>query len=356
MTSIPLPFLTVILLLILAGANHRQLQQTPTGRVIALFLYVNVVAMLCIGFRWSFGFIALLPVAVALAMVGSALLYLAFCSLGRQGPVIQFSRDWPHLIPLALLALVLIIEPRWTDFLLVLTKLVYAALLIRLAQRAPKSLQLVRLHWFSNAHQALLGAVTLLLFSAVVDIAIAVDFALYEGRHAARVVGVANLVTICLLGWASIMAGRGMSPVVQPSTSTNTNALIDAQSDDDIDDEANEPVDETNEEYQQLLLKLNHLLIDQRLYADTELNLQKLARKVGVPARAVSRAINNQTGKNVSQWVNAARIDAACDLLGDNSVSVTHAMNEVGFMTKSNFNREFRRAKGCSPSQWRAEH
>lgn len=103
-----------------------------------------------------------------------------------------------------------------------------------------------------------------------------------------------------------------------------------------------------------LLETLNRLLVDNGLYADTELNLQKLARKAGVPARTVSRVINTQTGQNLSQWVNQARINAVCTLLTDDNVSVTEAMLEAGFLTKSNFNREFRRIKGCSPSEWRA--
>ncbi|MFT4726053.1 MAG: AraC-like DNA-binding protein [Granulosicoccus sp.] len=31
-------------------------------------------------------------------------------------------------------------------------------------------------------------------------------------------------------------------------------------------------------------------------------------------------------------------------------------MNDAGFLAKSNFYREFRRLKGCSPTQWREEH
>jgi len=260
------------------------------------------------------------------------------------------------LIPLVLVLVVVVIQPRWTDFLLVLTKLVYAVLLMQLARQAPQSLQLVRLHWISNTQQALWGAVTLLLLSVGLDIAIAIDFALNDGRHAASMVGIANLATVCLLGWASVMAGRSIGADAQTTSSTYSSTAKEPPVAEPVGELEESSAVNTVDESAQLIQQLNHLLIEQRLFADSELNLQKLARKAGVPARAVSSAINKQTGKNVSQWVNAARVDAVCDLLLDKKMSVTQAMHDVGFITKSNFNREFRRLKGCSPSQWRAEH
>ena len=64
--------------------------------------------------------------------------------------------------------------------------------------------------------------------------------------------------------------------------------------------------------------------------------------------------INQKTGENVSRYVNAARIEAAkAKLLGGENV--TQAMLASGFNTKSNFNREFLRVTGLSPSKWLAE-
>lgn len=36
-------------------------------------------------------------------------------------------------------------------------------------------------------------------------------------------------------------------------------------------------------------------------------------------------------------------------------MTITEAMNEAGFSTKSNFNREFKRVTGLSPSEWRKQ-
>jgi len=187
-------------------------------------------------------------------------------------------------------------------------KAIYAVLLIKLANRAPDSLQRVRLSWLRDAQKVVWGASGLLLLDFMVDATIFLDFMYFEGRHSALLVGIVNLFTLPALGYACVMAGR-------------------------------------------------ELLLSDKLYADTELNLQRLARKAGVPARAVSRAINARTQQNMSQWVNKVRIDAACELLRSSDISIGQAMFEVGFSTKSNFNREFKRMTGQSPSEWRkAQH
>lgn len=350
MTTLPIPFVAAFLVILLACSNHRQLKETATGRVFTIFLYVNALSMVCIGFRWSHGLLWLLPIAALLAVISTALLYLVFLSLGRRGPVINFSRDWPHLIPVFFVAIAGLIQPQWIEFLLMGAKIMYAGLLIQLARQAPSSLQFVQLNWFSNSQQALWGTAVLLLFSVGLDIAIFVDFAFFEGLHAARLVGIANLVIVLLLGWASVVAGRGNGSDTQASVRNLT------ETENSFETESHRKVDDTSAFDAQILQTLNQLLIEQRLYADTDLNLQKLARKAGVPVRIVSRAINTHAEKNVSQWINSARVDAVCELLSDKTISVTQAMNDAGFLTKSNFYREFKRIKGCSPSQWRQEH
>ena len=339
MTTLPIPFISAFLILMLAASNHHQLKETPTGKVFALVLYLNALSMILIGLRWSRDWVAVLPVVATLSIVSTALLYLAFCSLGRKGPVLTFSRDWLHLIPPVVVYLCMLLAPKWVDLTLVCLKILYVYSLLQLARRLPDSLQLVRLSWFGNTQQALWGAVILLLISTAVDLGIAVDFAFYEGRHAANLVGTVSLAIVLLLAWISVMAARGrvnehgVQQTAQPATTTEKQPIEDAK----------------------LVEKLNRLLIDEKLYADTELNLQRMARKSGIPARQISRAINAQTGLNISQWVNSARIDAACRQLTNTATPINEAMFAAGFLTKSNFNREFRRLKGCSPSEWRLQ-
>mgnify|MGYP001795529716 CR=1 FL=1 len=86
-------------------------------------------------------------------------------------------------------------------------------------------------------------------------------------------------------------------------------------------------------------------------YLDPDLTLTRLSRKLGIPAKTLSSTINLTTGGNVSRFINEARIDAAQTAML-NGESVTGAMLSSGFNTKSNFNREFLRVTGKSPTDW----
>jgi AraC-like DNA-binding protein len=108
---------------------------------------------------------------------------------------------------------------------------------------------------------------------------------------------------------------------------------------------------EQTESDARILEKLNHHMTQAKPYLDPDLTLIKLARKLGIPSKTLSAAVNRATGENMSRYVNNARIRAAQEALkaGEN---VTGAMLTSGFNTKSNFNREFLRVAGMSPKKW----
>lgn len=340
MTELPIPIVVALLLVVLAVSNQQQLRASASGSVFSLAIYAQAISMVFIGLRWSMDEIWLLRPASFFAVASILLLFFAFRSLGRL-PVFVASADWPHTLPIIAVTLSGLLNPGLTDPLLVIVKLFYAWLLFDLVRRSPDSVQLTRLDWLRNVEAALWVAISFLLLSCAVDIAIAIDFMWFNGQVAKPLVAAVNLISVVLLGWVAMQIGRG--PVDDADNSepqTTTESSNSSGETDAVADAA-------------LLDTLNDLLITQQLYADSDLNLQKLARKAGVPARAISRVINSQHGKNISQWVNDARIDAACTRLTDKRVTVTEAMLDAGFITKSNFNREFRRVTGSSPSEWR---
>jgi AraC-like DNA-binding protein len=103
----------------------------------------------------------------------------------------------------------------------------------------------------------------------------------------------------------------------------------------------------------QLMSRLKALLEERELYLDPDLTLARLSKRLGVPAKQLSTTINRATGENVSRYINSYRIGRARERLAAGE-TVTVAMLESGFNTKSNFNREFLRVVGSTPSQWRA--
>jgi len=365
MISIPAPFVVALLLGVMVVVNHHLLKESPTGILFAAVLWLFVATEIVIGFRWMLDMVSLMSIAAVLSITGVIILYLAFASLDRSGPAISWSRDWPHSAPIVLTLVGALTSIQWVEIVIVGTKLVYAGLLIHQARKAPDSLQFVRLGWLKDTQRALWGASLFLLFSALVDIAIIIDFTLYGGNHSARLVGYANLILLLPMGIACVIAGG--DSVVKNKDHTSEEMRLEEvklpeadlveKNSPEKNTKASQNVDEANDaETALLLVRLNELLIDEELFSDTELSLQRLARKAGVPSRSVSRAINSQTGLNMSQWVNNARINAACVLLKQSDISIAQAMFESGFTTKSNFNREFRRVTGNSPSAWREQH
>ena len=76
----------------------------------------------------------------------------------------------------------------------------------------------------------------------------------------------------------------------------------------------------------ELVARLRTLLQKDPLFLDPDLTLSRLARRLQVPVKDLSKAINQICGENVSRYVNRHRIAHACELLkqGQSAVSYTH--------------------------------
>lgn len=93
------------------------------------------------------------------------------------------------------------------------------------------------------------------------------------------------------------------------------------------------------------------------MYSDDEISLTRFARRIGVPPRQVSQAINRRMGMSFSDLLNTVRIDAARHLLADpdgQDRPVIDIAYEVGFRSKSNFHRAFKQQTEMTPSEFRA--
>lgn len=96
---------------------------------------------------------------------------------------------------------------------------------------------------------------------------------------------------------------------------------------------------------------------DVRPFLDPELSVQTLAGQLGWPAKQLSALINGQFGCNFNDFINRARIDAACQLLQDparQDDKLLAIQLDAGFASKSVFNAAFKRVTGLTPSAFRA--
>ncbi len=106
-----------------------------------------------------------------------------------------------------------------------------------------------------------------------------------------------------------------------------------------------------------LLQRWLALLQQEQLYTlEYGITLAQAARKLQVPARQLSNAINLHYGASFSVLLNDQRIAHAQKLLLQApDLPVTEVMAEAGFASKSNFHKEFLRVTGTTPSLFREQ-
>ena len=84
-----------------------------------------------------------------------------------------------------------------------------------------------------------------------------------------------------------------------------------------------------------------------------EIRLKTLSEIAGMTPAAFSRFFRMRTGKTVSDYMIDTRLGHAARLLVDSSNSVAEICYCCGFKNISNFNRIFKKKKGCSPTAFR---
>ena len=337
MLFVPLPFVVALLLAILFIVLIRRDDENSANRPFLALIGLCALQSAFVGLRWGYGIVEirfLLPVAATFV---PPLVYASFRSLTRQEHV---SGPLAYLIfagPAVVVALLVLAAPWLIDIVLIILYLAYAVIILRLGRSGPDALDEARFEGAIPAYRALQIAAAALCVSALFDFLVMLDFEWARGANVPALVSNANLFGLLLLGLTAVVAGRSRpEPDVRPMP-------------------APEPVTASAED-RDVLSRIDSLMLTQKLYRDENLNLTRLARRAGIPARQISTAINRLTAKNVSQYVNDHRIAEACRLLKDTDHAVTTVMFEAGFQTKSNFNREFRRVTGLSPVAWREEN
>jgi len=97
--------------------------------------------------------------------------------------------------------------------------------------------------------------------------------------------------------------------------------------------------------------KLEHLMNDEKVFLESDLNLIELAQRLGTNRTYLSQAVRQFSGKSFSDYVNNARILYAQELLlrGEPTKNVEYS---CGYISSSTFYRQFQKFTGCPPSVW----
>ncbi|MGF6567813.1 helix-turn-helix domain-containing protein [Kosakonia cowanii] len=332
MPAIPVPFFTLSLLLMLLA---KVWLQRPSGyRTLATFITGCTLLVLMTALRWQFDALILRQLQSMLAIALPPLAWRCFARVTDQS---RTAERLASLLPPAIALALNLIAPVTTDFVLMLLYIGYGGALIWIAHRGADAFVLARLTDARSTSVMAFLAGAFLCFSGLTDLAIMLDFAWYDGLQAPRLVALSQAILLPFICLAILYSGKKMpaaaeTPLIPPA---------DVQS------------VELDSDLVTLCEKLERRLTEQQLFLNSDLTLDLLARKWVIPARQISRAVNAVRGCNVSQWINGFRIHYAQHLLLTTDAPVTSIMLEAGFATKSNFNREFVRISGVSPTEFR---
>lgn len=109
----------------------------------------------------------------------------------------------------------------------------------------------------------------------------------------------------------------------------------------------------TVEDDSRRILKVKNFI--SKNYMD-ELRLPELASLAGMSSSAFSRFFKLHTGRNISEYIIDLRLGYAARMLVDTDKSISEIGFDCGFNNLSNFNRIFKKKKGCSPSEFRESY
>lgn len=111
--------------------------------------------------------------------------------------------------------------------------------------------------------------------------------------------------------------------------------------------------DEKKEEIRKALV---NLMEEKKLYRDNLISLARVAKYTGEPAYVVSMVINEKLGASFFEWIAQYRVEEARKLLTDPAnkmLTIEQIAEEVGYNSKSAFNKVFKKYTGKTPSEYK---
>jgi AraC-like DNA-binding protein len=108
----------------------------------------------------------------------------------------------------------------------------------------------------------------------------------------------------------------------------------------------------TDDHYQRLL----HLMDDNKLYTNPNLNMTLLAEQLELSNGYVSQILNHKEGKNFFEFINEYRVQQVKTKMADpafDHYTILAIAQDAGFKSKSTFNSVFKRMTGKTPSEFK---
>ncbi|MEZ8098864.1 helix-turn-helix domain-containing protein [Vibrio bivalvicida] len=340
MLAIPVPFVVSMLLGLLAITLYMRFG--PQTKAACFFLGLCATTTAMVGLRWTFDILLFSFLQPVLASMIPIAAWLAFSTMNRAD---AWSLTKHFVAPLYILFST-VTQP-WLalpiDECLTLIYVGYGIALIRFSGNESLLLNVSLGNW-EGVKKAESIAGWMLLFSALVDTLMSLDFAYNKGEMSLYILTVAHLVLLPTLSIAVIIVG-----INTPASEADNS---EAKSDDLVSNAAS-TIAMPQERAIEITSMLDEKIRRESLYLDPELTLAKLSRKLVIPAKQISIAVNQVHAQNISKLINSYRVAHSQHALRYSQNTVTQIFMNSGFQTKSNFNREFSRITGTTPSQYR---
>lgn len=326
MPVLPIP---MIISLVLAGFLAHRLAGKKTHPTLLRLIAICALQAAIIALVQYYGVIALRPVQPLLAMTIPPVAWFAF-TWAAGGDATWRPPLWHAAGPVAAIA-VLALNPMFLDLLIPVSFMGYGLAMLMRLRRGEDCLPHSRLDSGGIALIAWRIVALALIASAACDVLIAYGLATGRAGSLLWVPSLVSSLSLLSLGALSLSTAMESHREAEPGNRERSTEDVGRE--------------------QAIVARLDGLMQGRKAYLDPDLTLARLSRKLGVPAKQLSGAINRVKGVNVSKYINDLRIAEACELLASGK-AVTSVIYDSGFNTKSNFNREFLRVKGMPPSQW----
>jgi AraC family transcriptional activator FtrA len=95
------------------------------------------------------------------------------------------------------------------------------------------------------------------------------------------------------------------------------------------------------------------LLDDLRSHLNTPLVIEQLATQAGMSRRTFLRRFHDATGTTPGEWMLGVRLEKACALLENGSLSIDRVAEQAGFGSPETLRHHFRQRLGTTPTKWR---
>ncbi len=111
-----------------------------------------------------------------------------------------------------------------------------------------------------------------------------------------------------------------------------------------------------NDNGNQLFNQIDKLIVDDKLYLESNISLSSISKLVGKSTQKTSEIINQYAKQNFNDFINTYRIQEAKMKLRDEknkNYTISTIAFDVGFNSLSSFNSAFKKLEGTTPSVYR---